>query len=60
MEKEDLEAIAQVLRGTNIVVLVRRDLRRADLWPAAPCVHCQLPGMAERTVVVNGFSRPMP
>ena len=36
MEREDLEAIADVLRDTDIMVL--SDLRRAELRPAAPCV----------------------
>ena len=57
MEKEDLEAIAQVLRGTNIMVL--SDEIYAELtYGLQPHVSISsLPGMAERTVVVNGFSK---
>lgn len=57
MEKEDLEAIAQVLRGTNIMVL--SDEIYAELtYGLQPHVSIAcLPGMAERTVVVNGFSK---
>lgn len=57
MEKEDLEAIAQVLRGTNIMVL--SDEIYAELtYGLRPHVSiASLPGMAERTVVVNGFSK---
>lgn len=57
MEKEDLEAIAQVLRGTNIMVL--SDEIYAELtYGLQPHVSiASLPDMAERTVVVNGFSK---
>lgn len=57
MEKEDLEAIAQVLRGTNIMVL--SDEIYAELtYGLQPHVSiASLPGMAERTEVVNGFSK---
>lgn len=57
MEKEDLEAIAQVLRGTNIMVL--SDEIYAELtYGLQPHVSiASLLGMAERTVVVNGFSK---
>lgn len=57
MEKEDLEAIAQVLRGTNIMVL--SDEIYAELtYGLQPHVSiASLPGMAERTVMVNGFSK---
>lgn len=57
MEKEDLEAIAQVLRGTNIMVL--SDEIYAELtYGLQPHVSiASLPGMSERTVVVNGFSK---
>lgn len=57
MEREDLEAIAQVLRGTDIMVL--SDEIYAELnYGLQPHVSiATLPGMAERTVVVNGFSK---
>ena len=57
MEREDLEAVAQVLRDTNIMVL--SDEIYAELnYGLRPHVSiASLPGMAERTVVVNGFSK---
>ena len=57
MEKEDLEAIAEVLRDTNVLVL--SDEIYAELnYGLRPHVSiATLPGMAERTVVVNGFSK---
>lgn len=57
MEREDLEAIAEVLRGTDIMVL--SDEIYAELnYGLQPHVSiATLPGMAERTVVVNGFSK---
>ena len=57
MEREDLEAVAEVLRGTNIMVL--SDEIYAELnYGLRPHVSiATLPGMAERTVVVNGFSK---
>ena len=57
MEREDLEAVAQVLRGTDIMVL--SDEIYAELtYGLHPHVSiASLPGMAERTIVVNGFSK---
>ena len=56
MEREDLEAIAEVLRGTNMVL---SDEIYAELnYGLQNHVSiAALPGMAERTVVVNGFSK---
>lgn len=56
MHKEDLEAIAEVLRETNIVVL--SDEIYAELTYGSRHVSiASIPGMRERTVVVNGFSK---
>ena len=57
MEREDLEAVAEVLRGTNIMVL--SDEIYAELnYGLRPHVSiASLPDMAERTIVVNGFSK---
>ena len=57
MEREDLEAVAEVLRDTNVMVL--SDEIYAELnYGLRPHVSiASLPGMAERTVVVNGFSK---
>ena len=56
-EDEDLEAIADVLRDTNVLVL--SDEIYAELnYGLRPHVSiATLPGMAERTIVVNGFSK---
>ena len=57
LEREDLEAVAEVLRGTDIMVL--SDEIYAELnYGLRPHVSiATLPGMAERTIVVNGFSK---
>lgn len=56
MERRDLEAIAQVLRGTDIMVL--SDEIYAELTYGQRHVSmANLTDMYERTVVVNGFSK---
>jgi len=56
MKKEHLEAIARVLREHDILVL--SDEIYAELTFEGRHVSiASLPGMAERTVVVNGFSK---
>ncbi len=57
MERADLEALAQILRGTNIVVL--SDEIYAELtFNGKPHVSiAAIDGMKERTVVINGFSK---
>ena len=57
MSREDLEAIADVLRGTDIMVLsdeIYGELRYDD---EGHTPFSALDGMKERTVVVNGFSK---
>lgn len=57
MSKADLEAIADVLKDTNILVLsdeIYGELRYSD-EPHTP--FSKIDGMKERTVVVNGFSK---
>ncbi len=56
MKGEELEEIAEILRGTDIMVL--SDEIYAEM--SYGCKHtsiASLPGMRERTVVVNGFSK---
>lgn len=56
MTKSDLEAIAEVLKGTNIMVLT--DEIYAELTYGR--IHTSvisIDGMAERTIYVNGFSK---
>ncbi len=56
MRREHLEEIAAVLRGTNVVVL--SDEIYSELTYNGNHVSiASLPGMRERTVVVNGFSK---
>ncbi|MCL2755284.1 MAG: aminotransferase class I/II-fold pyridoxal phosphate-dependent enzyme, partial [Oscillospiraceae bacterium] len=56
MRKDELEQIAQILRGTNIIVI--SDEIYSELTygkPHTSIVQCS--GMSERTIVVNGFSK---
>ena len=56
MNREDLEAIADVLRGTDIMIL--SDEIYAELTYGQKHVSiANIPDMYERTVVVNGFSK---
>ncbi len=56
MTKEDIEPIAEVLRGTNILVL--SDEIYAELtFEGKHFSITQLEGMQERTLLVNGFSK---
>ena len=57
MEQEDLGAIAEVLRGTNIMVLSDEIYAELNYGLQNHVSIATLPGMAERTVVVNGFSK---
>lgn len=56
MNREDLEAIAEVLRGTDILVLCDELYARLT-YGGSHVSLASLPGMAERCVVVNGFSK---
>ena len=56
MEKEDLEAIAEVIRETNIMVI--SDEIYAELTYGKKHVSiASIEGMYERTIVINGFSK---
>ncbi len=56
MAREDLEALAEVLRDTNIMVI--SDEIYAELTYGQHHVSmANLPDMYERTVVINGFSK---
>lgn len=56
MTKEDLEAIAEVLKGTNILVL--SDEIYAELtYGRKHCSIAEIDGMYDRTVIVSGFSK---
>ena len=56
MPREELEALAQVLRGTDILVL--SDEIYGELTYGREHVSiASLPGMRERTILVSGFSK---
>ncbi len=56
MTKEDLEPIAEILRGTDIIVL--SDEVYAELtYGRDHCSVASIPGMRERTILVSGFSK---
>ncbi len=56
MTKEDLLAVAEVLEGTNILVLA--DEIYAELtYGREHCSCASVPGLRERTVLVSGFSK---
>jgi len=56
MRKQHLEEIAEVLKGTNIMVL--SDEIYAELtYDGQHCSITQIDGMKERTILINGFSK---
>ncbi len=56
MTREDLEEIAEVLRGTNIMVL-SDEIYSELTYGGKHCSIAELDGMRERTLLVNGFSK---
>lgn len=56
MRREDYEALAEVLRGTDIMVL-SDEIYSEMTYGAKHVSIAELPGMRERTIVVNGFSK---
>lgn len=57
MEKEDLEAVAEVLRGTDIAVISDEIYSELTYTGKRHVSIASLDGMRERTVVINGFSK---
>lgn len=57
MEREDLEAIADVLRDTDILVITDEIYGELTFNGKKPVSFAALPGMRERTIVLNGFSK---
>ena len=56
MEKADLEAIAEILKDTKVAVL--SDEIYAELsYGGKHCSPASIPGLYDRTIVVNGFSK---
>ncbi len=57
MEKEDIEKIAEILKGTNIIVIsdeIYSELTYRDYTHISPA---SVESMWERTITVNGFSK---
>ena len=57
MRREDLEALAEVLRGTDIVVISDEIYSELTYGDAAHVSFASIAGMWERTVTLNGFSK---
>ncbi len=57
MEREDLEAIAEVLREKDIVVISDEIYAELTFGERPHTTIASIPGMRERTVVINGFSK---
>ena len=56
LEKDELEALAEVLRGTNVAIL--SDEIYAELTYGKPHVSiASIDGMKERTIIASGFSK---
>ena len=57
MERADLEAIAAVLRNTNILVISDEIYAELTFGEAPHVSIASINGMKERTVLINGFSK---
>ena len=57
MEQADLEALAEVLRGTDVLVLSDEIYSELTFGGKRHVSPAAVEGMKERTVVVNGFSK---
>lgn len=56
MERKDLEAIAEVLRETDILVITD-EIYSELTYTGKHCSIAEIDGMRERTIVINGFSK---
>ena len=57
MRRQDLEAIADVLRDTDILVISDEIYAELTYGGYTHTCFAALPGMRERTIVLNGFSK---
>ena len=57
MEKADLEAIAKILRDTNILVISDEIYAELTFGDMPHTSIASIAGMQERTVLINGFSK---
>lgn len=56
MRREDLEAIAKVLKDTNIMI-ASDEIYSELTYSGKHCSIAEIEGMHERTIVINGFSK---
>lgn len=57
MSRKDLEEIAEVLKGTDIIVLSDEIYAELTYGDESHCSIANIPEMYERTVLVSGFSK---
>ena len=57
MEREDLERLAEVLAGTDIIVISDEIYAELTFDGIRHTSVASVPGMRERTVLINGFSK---
>lgn len=57
MERADLEAVAEVIRDTDIMVLSDEIYGELTYGGIKHTSIAELPGMRERTILINGFSK---
>lgn len=57
MRRQHLEALADVLRGTDIMVLSDEIYAELTYGNERHVSFAELPGMKERTILINGFSK---
>ncbi|MBR3591548.1 MAG: aminotransferase class I/II-fold pyridoxal phosphate-dependent enzyme [Clostridia bacterium] len=57
MEKKDLEALAEILRDTNILVLSDEIYSELTFADGDHVSIASVDGMRERTILINGFSK---
>ncbi|MEF9895884.1 MAG: aminotransferase class I/II-fold pyridoxal phosphate-dependent enzyme [Clostridia bacterium] len=57
MRRADMEQIADVLRGTDIIVIADEIYAELTYGAEKHCAFAAIPGMWERTITLNGFSK---
>lgn len=57
MNRQDLEKITEVLRGTNVIVISDEIYSEMTYGGQKHVSIAELDGMRERTIVINGFSK---
>ncbi|MDO4564577.1 MAG: aminotransferase class I/II-fold pyridoxal phosphate-dependent enzyme [Clostridia bacterium] len=57
MKRENLEEIAAVIENTDIIVVSDEIYSELTFGGNQHCSMAQLPGMKDRTIVINGFSK---